>query len=239
MVMISHDRGFIFLKTRKTAGTTIEMLLEPHCAPPGHVVREETPEIVTAHGVVGARLVAREDPDLPIAQSPEWRNHLPAAIIRERLGDEVWSRYVKITAVRNPFDRVVSMFHWRRRKTELPTGPALREAFRRFIARDWPDDRDVVLIGGRFVADRALRYETLGADIASLSTELGLGIDPSAMPHTKNFAARRGGLSTADHYDEDTIEVVRNRLSWVFEHFDYAGTPDSAPRPNDQEGLHS
>lgn len=53
---MSHSHEFVFLKTRKTAGTTIELALEPLCRPPGAEAREKTPQIVTAHGDVGGRL---------------------------------------------------------------------------------------------------------------------------------------------------------------------------------------
>ena len=56
MTLVSHKHQFVFLKTRKTAGTSIEMLLEPFCAPPGHVPVERTEGMVTPHGVIGHRL---------------------------------------------------------------------------------------------------------------------------------------------------------------------------------------
>ena len=35
MTLVSHDQRFIFLKTRKTAGSSIESYLMPWCLPPG------------------------------------------------------------------------------------------------------------------------------------------------------------------------------------------------------------
>ena len=35
MVLVSHAAEFIYMKTRKTAGTTVEMYFERFCVPPG------------------------------------------------------------------------------------------------------------------------------------------------------------------------------------------------------------
>ena len=57
MVAVSHSHKFIFLKTRKTAGTSIEMLLEPLCTEPNSVVTEERATSITRQGIVGRRLI--------------------------------------------------------------------------------------------------------------------------------------------------------------------------------------
>ena len=40
MTLVSHRKRFIFLKTHKTAGTSVEVALEPLCAPNGAVTGE-------------------------------------------------------------------------------------------------------------------------------------------------------------------------------------------------------
>ncbi len=52
-MLVSHDYKFIFLKTRKTAGSSIELLLRPCCAAPGVKV-PETEFLSSRHGIIGA-----------------------------------------------------------------------------------------------------------------------------------------------------------------------------------------
>jgi len=111
MVKASHAREFIFLKTRKTAGTSIEMALEPWCRPPGAVVVEQTPALILKTGIVGRRLLRQ----LKLDRRPrrtDWTNHMTAAAVCKALGRGKWDRYRKITTVRNPFDLLVSRFHF-------------------------------------------------------------------------------------------------------------------------------
>lgn len=85
-MLVSHTHRFIYTKTVKTAGTSVEAYFEPLCMPPGtwdlSGPREET---VTETGIVGYR-----GPTRP-GTAPVWYNHMPAAEIRTRLGSETWN----------------------------------------------------------------------------------------------------------------------------------------------------
>lgn len=109
-MLVSHGHEFIYLKTRKTAGTSVEMALQPWCMPSDEIeVEERTHAIVGARGIVGRRMIPKENrrPDDHI-----WYNHMSAAEVHAQLGDRIWGRYRKLVVVRNPFDRMVSHFHW-------------------------------------------------------------------------------------------------------------------------------
>jgi len=220
MVLVSHRREFIFLKTRKTAGTSIELLLEPFCAPPGHVATEVTYQRVSREGIIGARGTRRRG--LGRYFRPDWRNHKPAAAVRRDLGERRWRRYAKITSVRDPFDRMVSLFHWMTRVD--PDSEGAIPAFRSFVKEGrWADDRRVVCIDDAFVPEHTVRFEHLRHDLAALGRRLDLTIDLSGLPHAKGKPRRL--LPSAAYYDPASIDVVRTRLAWVFENFDYPDRP--------------
>ena len=42
----------------------------------------------------------------------EWFNHMPAEAIKARIGHEIWDSYFKFCVVRNPFEKLVSAFHF-------------------------------------------------------------------------------------------------------------------------------
>ena len=52
-MLVSHARKFIYTKTLKTAGTSVEVFLEPYCRPPGEVAEHHTGQSVTDYGNLG------------------------------------------------------------------------------------------------------------------------------------------------------------------------------------------
>ncbi|MEM8789824.1 MAG: sulfotransferase family 2 domain-containing protein [Pseudomonadota bacterium] len=223
-MLVSHTKGFVFLKTRKTAGTSIEMLLEPFCVPPGQDVAEIAPAKRSRYGIVGARGV----PGQRTVWRRDWRNHMPAERVRRNLGARRWDRYVKISAVRNPFDRMVSLYHWLTGDPRQSPGCIAR--FRRWLAAEtWPDDARIVQIGGAWVVDRLIRFEHLTADLVSLSRALGLALNPAALPQAKR-AAPAAGPDPAAYFDAACTDIVRRRMAWAFEHGGYAEDPRLAGR---------
>lgn len=110
-MIISHSHKFIFIKSLKTAGTSIEAALSQHCGGNDVVVpinafahnRDEKGELV--HQGMNADDVYRK-----IGQ------HVDAPTIQARLPAEVWNSYFKFSITRNPWDRALSYFFWDRRK---------------------------------------------------------------------------------------------------------------------------
>lgn len=231
MVMVSHDHEFIFLKTRKTAGTSVEMFLQPFCAPPGHPVVEQTHTLETHHGVIGMRLHAR--PKDTAHPDMIWYNHMSANAVHENLGKEKWYRYLKITTIRDPFDSMISRFHYVRGWKGLPTLPndlaVHREAFRDFVLnKSGPNDEDIVFEHGNFAPDILVRYEHLENDLEKLCEKLKLDTSLTRLPKTKVTAALRNGFSISDYYDDETISAVVQKLRWYFEKGGYARHPKPA-----------
>ncbi len=229
MVLVSHAHAFVFLKTRKTAGTSIEMALEALCAPPGHVVREKTPARLSRRGIIGARRVPQRRPMWLFRHTNFWRNHMGAEKLRTAMGPEIFDRYAKITAVRDPFTRCISQYRWRLAETgtdpqSLPFAE-MRDGFRDFVTSgNWQDDREIVHVGGRYVIDHAVRFESMEADLKAVAEKCGLPLSV-ALPHTKQTGTGNG-IPLGEYYDAGTIGIVRDRFSWVYDHFDYPSRPD-------------
>lgn len=227
MVMISHDKAFIFLKTRKTAGTSIEMILEPWCRPPGATVTEKTPTLRSAQGIVGRRLTPRPRWHR-ILMVTDWYNHMPAAEVRRKLGADRFDRYRKITAIRNPFDLAVSRFHWELARRGLPEAEDFAITRARFSdmvrSGQFDGDHDIVHVDGRYAIDDTIRFESMTADLQALVQSIAPGHPPITIPHTKKTSNRRSH-SVADYFDHDSIAALRRSAAWVFDRFGYPETP--------------
>lgn len=112
-MLISHRNKFIFTKTAKTAGTSIELYFEPYCMPEGSWSPSHArDEYIGDTGIIGYR-----------GTNPKgrtWFNHMSARRIRQLVGDDVWNSYYKFSIIRNPFDRLVSAFHHNERRRSEP-----------------------------------------------------------------------------------------------------------------------
>lgn len=235
-MLISHRFKFIYLKTRKTASTSVEVYFEPCCVDPERVEppsQARAPE-VSEWGVVGggSRFFWEVN--------RVWFNHMPAVRVRDAVSAESWEKYVKFCAVRNPFDKVVSSFWWRipadtrDRLLDAPFAD-VRAAFadwagaryvsvkaraRRLANEHIPTDRPIVAIDGQLAADEIIRYETLESDIARLCTLLGVPWEPDRVGRFKSgFRTRPEPF--ADYYDDATAAHIGDLFAWELQTFGY------------------
>ena len=151
---------------------------------------------ISEAGIVGARGGAYRD--------REWVPHMGARLIRRKLGVLTWRRYEKFAVVRNPYDRMVSMFWWllkENQRQELASAPfdAARQAFRSWLAQaDAGKNINKLCIGPRYCLNYVLYYERLEEEFAALSQHFGQ--KPLTLPRYK-AGARLREEPWRDYYD--------------------------------------
>ena len=91
-MLLSHLNRFIYTKTLKTAGTSVEIYFQDACVPIGEYVSlsHHTEEMLTPAGIIGYR-----GPDL---SGRTWYNHMSATRIRALVGPETWEWYYKFVS---------------------------------------------------------------------------------------------------------------------------------------------
>ena len=157
-----------------------------------------------------------------------------AADILSIVGEDVWKNYYKFTVIRNPFDKMISLFffiekinnkksRFRRiirnivrngRKNEI-------ERFRSWVRRRGePRDRNKYLIDGKECVDYFIRYEELNEGIRHVCDVLSIPYEPSRIPHYKS-GIRNKRIALEHFYDSETIAVVEKRFAWEIERFGY------------------
>jgi len=233
-MLISHKKRFIYTKTVKTAGTSVECYFEPYCMPEGSwEFSHGRHEYVGAEGIIGSR-----------GQRPEsksWRNHMPASEIRDRIGDSIWNAYFKFCVIRNPFDKLVSAFYFfeyqrknrpaafeaRRQKKKLETfqnieGNSPVERFRSWIRNGGSIiDRNKYLIDGRICMDYFIRFEDLQNGIEHVCSRLEIPFESHKIPKLKS-GIRQNEIPLHEYYDAATIKTVRRLYKFEIETFGYS-----------------
>lgn len=220
-MILSNRHRFVFVKTRKTAGTSVELALSAICGPDDVITPVSRPdERLRAgrgpqnHLLPRAErrwdwplhlLVGRTNREVP-GLTRFWP-HMAAGRIRAAIGPALFDGFEIVTVERNPWDREVSNYHWvhRNRKGPRPDfetyvlDERLNVAFRNFEAYS---------IDGRIVAGRVLRYERLAEDFAAWMADLGID-PPPVLPHAK--AGHRP--DTNRPYREDHTDATRRAIA--------------------------
>lgn len=216
-MIVSHKFKFIFVKTRKTAGTSIEVLLSQLCddrdivTPIGPHVEPHRPrnyqgrfnpfpELVTRAGY-GWRRTLKD-----WHQRNKFWSHIPARLIRARLAETTWNEYFKFCVERNPWDKAISHYFWM--KDRVGGQLSLEEYFARgdFVPNAfWYTDRK-----GKVIVDKVLRYEHLLDDLAALFKRLGVPFDGDLGVRAKSEhrTDRRPYQEVLSDKQRRTIELV-------------------------------
>lgn len=177
-MIISHKYKFIFIKTRKTAGTSIEISLSKFCDD-ADVVSElgEKEEIKEQFGYTGARnfkvpmsqWTARDFVKLPLRGAPVFYSHSPAAYVRARVPAEIWRDYYTIAFERNPYDRIVSQYFWNTRETGQPVHDYLDNAAS-YRLSNW----EVYTDGKEIIVDHVAQFANLKDELDAFAEKVGL-----------------------------------------------------------------
>ena len=225
-MIICHEYKFIFIKTRKTAGTSIETALSKFCGE-FDVITSLSSEDEKARKDMGLRgmqnihvpLLRYSGADIANIlnlQRKRFHNHSPAAEVRRYVGKGKWSKYFVFCVERNPFDRAVSQYFWKNRK--LVEKPDMQEFFRSLSTpsmSNWNvySGKDGVLV------DRILRYENLDQELSSVGNLLGIKIDISSI-HAKSHT-RTDKRNYREIIDKKSRLIIEERCTKEIKHFGY------------------
>lgn len=205
-MIASHAHRFVFIKTRKTAGTSLEIALSRHCGP-SDVVTRISPEDEVLRAAAGG--VGPQNDDT----TPSSYAHMGARRVIQVIGREAWDDYFTFAVERNPYDVVASSYRFSARK------PSFTKTFAEFVRTPRRLDRlalneRLYRVGGRIVVDQVYRYEELPAAIADLSSRLGLELD---LPHAKQGT----GAHYRELYGPGDAEIVGERFARTIREFGY------------------
>ena len=213
-MIVSHEHKFIFLRTKKTAGTSIELALSELCGPNDIITPLTGEDEARRGGRRGAqnwRLHSWwKSPRLLksawfkfSAKDYGFYNHMKAMEMREHIDPAVWQSYFKFAFERNPWDRQVSLYYHRYREEKD------RPDFATFIHKDKKahiNNFGVYSIDGKLAVDFLGRFETLDQDLRFALDHVGLS-SAEALPDAKT-RFRAGSVPYRDHYDEETRNIV-------------------------------
>ncbi len=183
-MILSHKYRFIFIKTNKTAGTSIEIALSKFCGP-GDIITPISPEDEKLRGNLGYRSPQNFQysiwdysiRDLVTAvlrckRKAKFYNHISVKEVATQIGKRVWNSYYKFCFERNPWDRVVSLYYWKCKSEPRPTISDFVESSAPLILKK--RGYELYTINGDIAVDKVCRYESLSEELEQIRERLGL-----------------------------------------------------------------
>lgn len=229
-MIISHAHRFVFIKTSKTAGTSIEIGLSQFCGASDVITTILPPDQALRRGLgypgpqnhlapwwdyrvrdVGRLALRRE-------RLARFTSHMSATDVRTRIGDEMWDDYFTFCFERNPFERTISQYHWWAGRgldhglsSFIDSGAGLRSLKMR--------GSGLYRENGEIIVDKVYRYEDLVDALEDIRRRLALPA-PVTLPRAKGThrTDRRpyAEVLTPEHQDR-----IRSRFSEEIRTFGY------------------
>jgi hypothetical protein len=183
-MIISHKYKFIFLKTKKTAGTSIEIALSKYCGA-DDIITPISPEDEKKRCDLG--YLRPQNYLSPIwdygvqdmikalikgNKKKRFHNHISAKKVKARIGEQVWDSYYKFCFERNPWDRIISLYYFNYRSEPRPT-------ISEFVGSTIPlslkrGGFEIYTIDGQIAVDKICRFENLSEELEVIRKQLGI-----------------------------------------------------------------
>lgn len=212
MVLISHNKSFIYIKTIKTAGTSTELFFQNFCVQSNQSIKLGTNEIISEFGIVGART--------PDAKSKSWFNHMPAQTVKEKLGQDKWDNYFKFCNIRNPWDKMVSLYHHQKLVSKNQSFPEFDSWIKQKHQKKAVFDIPIYTIKGEMVMDYYIRFENLTNDIQEVCRKLDLDCNISSLANEKS-GIRQSKKPYCEYYSEESVNMVAELFPSLIRDFKY------------------
>jgi hypothetical protein len=190
-MIVSYSRNFIFVKTKKTAGSTVEAVLAAACAEGDIITHEDGYKHPGSEQGVDENALHRQRQEAKRARGGEKRanrnfagefySHMSAQEARAQLDPAFWEQAFKLTAERHPYEKAVSQAFYRAfRDGSLYVDSHLDRVLHKGTYAGHP----LWTIDGKVAVDAFLRQENLKSDLDQIGARLGIAI-PETLPQLK------------------------------------------------------
>jgi hypothetical protein len=213
-MIISRRRRYIFVHIPKTAGTALSLALEAR-AMKDDILIGDTPKARARRGrLKGA-----------VTKGRIWK-HSTLADIEGLVTPAETAGFFVVTLVRNPWDRMVSYYHWLRAQSfsHPAVDLAKRHDFTGFLSDPYLQSSIAAAPYGSYVTDSAgvercssfVKLEHLEADLAAFESHLGFRIGPLTVNNTSERTP-----DYRQYFTNETREIVGRIAADDIRRFDY------------------
>lgn len=243
-MIISKTNNFIFIKTKKTAGTSVEIALSVHCG---------AEDIITPLDQEGEELRRKAGGNPPQNYQWDWTDfpsnlakdflkrpkkyrgflkkprkrpnsllfkydeHTPAKAAKALLGQQIWRNYYTFAITRNPWDMAISAYSWQ--ASSRQNYMTLEEYIERCAERHPHKltNWHVYTENDQIIVDEVIKFENLSERLAEVGRKIG--IPDLSLPEAKAKGRFRNDMAPAgellsDHAKKLIAEVCAKEIAY-------------------------
>lgn len=186
-MIISHRYKFIFIKTRKTAGSSVQKVLRNYLGPTD---------------IADGDWLDKLEPLNVTYQRNKMDGHQTAKWISKAFPLE-WQNYYKFTIERNPWHKAKSAFKFYQ-QIKLPNLPNNFDDFLSWRKRKWiPKDWNWYTMNNSICVDKIIQYDNLHSEFKQLMKDLGVSYkDELVKTRMKSYASN---FDAQDYSDSNNL----------------------------------
>lgn len=214
-MIISHKHKFIFLKTHKTGGTSLQIALSSKCGGEDVISRlhpDDNEELVKANGkgeqntIVPLKYYNKRDwfQFIVRGRRQHYSEHIDVGYLKRWIGEDVWNTYYKFCFERNPFEKVLSYYYWRVRDSKITLDDFMEENLVQLSDVEIYTDRRGI------IADDIFLYEKMDDVISKLEKKLGFLIP------LKKIKAKTGYRKERKSYEDEFTNEQLAKIAAAF-----------------------
>ena len=186
-MIISHSKKFIFIKTNKTASTSLQVFLSQFLDKNKDIISqgldEDNKKIYELSGIKDKDWVIRPQKNLFDKviffkrKTKKFNHDTPIKDIVNFYGEKTIKDYYKITIVRNPFEQIISSINWHNyfrinyaKKDEVSVSKLIGSYSKKFFKKE----KEKLLFRKQIFIDQIIKYENKNKDIYKFLNNLNL-----------------------------------------------------------------
>lgn len=243
-MILSYKSNFLFVKTRKTGGTSLEIALSEYCGPddiitpiskPDEKIRKDLGYYGRQHYKKPIKECSAKELAIKFIKgidAKKFYNHISAAEIKDQIDNETWNKVFKFTIDRNPWDKTISRYYWK-------NTPANKEetlkGFEEFIlSGKFAEGSDFYKysLEEKPCLDFYINYSRLEEDLGKISKELNF--EDNLFNKMKKIKAKGGHrnkkIPAKELYNQELIDTVAKAYAKEIELFNF--TPEEVLNKN-------
>ena len=177
-MIISHKYKFIFIKTRKTAGTTIEYNLSKYLGKNDIICPSEQANYLSQNYIqqtsLSKFLATLKLKNFSKKFYFKFTDYIHAIDIKKKIDKKIYQNYFKFCVEREPIDKSIS-FYFMRKNSPNSNYKRKNMSWTEFVNKKrFPVDTNFYTHKNRLIIDKIIRYENLETELPLILHNLGI-----------------------------------------------------------------